>query len=455
MKRSSFSSKQSTEHTPARPSATPEGASKNLLTSQTGAGGVSSIVAAEVARHNADFERNLKAAIEDIIAREVKVKVAEILNTRSAAEQVTDDEAPPVETVQHEGKEGLVQHEDAAGAPKGLKAGREVQHEDAEGASKSLAAGQAQKEEPRPKIGTPWQIMLALGALICPAFIIGGAVINDAGISYSGMAFLPLSWSCFVLLILCDPSNRGAEKYFAPLYVLAFASSTGTMTYVNIVRLNQDALTGITVSVALLLSAIGVLYFLLLARRKIGDFTRQDLKDFVYKGVFWNGLGSLTPIIYLTAESLKCFLENVEESDLVIADTCDGMYFPQTSICFMFVLFLAARLFFIPLSPSSFDSDAIARFEDIDLKLKSQALLFSYIFLSNLTLFALMGEGPLTPLIKTLHYSELGCVVLIFFIEMVSNLILNAGRRRRESQAAKADYIITSFRDNLGSLEMS
>jgi len=197
-----------------------------------------------------------------------------------------------------------------------------------------------------------------------------------------------------------------------------------------------------------------MLYFLILARRKIGDFARQDLKDFVYKQVFWNGLGSLTPIIYLTAESLKCFLENLEESDLVIGDTCHGMYLPQYSICSMFVLFLSARLFFIPLSPSSFDSDAIVRFEDIDHKLKFQAVLFTYIAISNLALFALMEKGPITLLISILHFSELGCVALIFFIEMGSTLILNAERRRRESQVAKVDSIVSSFSDNIGTLEI-
>eukprot|EP00518_Triparma_eleuthera_P006725 CAMPEP_0182487552 /NCGR_PEP_ID=MMETSP1319-20130603/47965_1 /TAXON_ID=172717 /ORGANISM="Bolidomonas pacifica, Strain RCC208" /LENGTH=227 /DNA_ID=CAMNT_0024689675 /DNA_START=179 /DNA_END=862 /DNA_ORIENTATION=+ len=227
------------------------------------------------------------------------------------------------------------------------------------------------------------------------------------------------------------------------------------MMYVQLVQLKSSTFTGITIPLALVLCALGMIYFLFLARRKIGEFAKQELKDFVYKGVFWNGLGGLTPIIYLTAESLKCFLEHLGESDLDILDSCDGMYFPQTSICFMFVLFLTARLYFIPLSPSSFDSDAIVRFEDIDLKLKCQALLGSYIALSNLTLFALMEKGPITPLISILHYSELSCVFLIFFIEMISTLILNAGRHRRESQVAKADSIVTSFSDNIGSLEMS
>ena len=236
MKRSSIDTKQSTEHAPARPSATPEGASKNPLTSQ--------------------------------------------------AEQFAEDGAPP--------------------------------------GPQSLAAGQAQKEEPRPKIGTPWQIMLASGGLIFPALFVGGALMDDAAVFRSGMAFSPLSVSCFLLLILCDPSNRDAEKYLVPLYCLSVASFGGTMLYQGL----NYAITfdRITVPLALLLCALGALYFLLLARRKIGDFARQELKDFVYKGVFWNGLGSLTPIIYLTAESLKCFLDNLEGGGLTfLADPkCDS-----------------------------------------------------------------------------------------------------------------------------------
>ena len=230
--------------------------------------------------------------------------------------------------------------------------------------------------------------------------------------------------------------------------------------YVQLVQLKGgrgeggNTFSGIVVPLTLLLCGLGMLYFLLFARRKIGDFTRQDLKDFVYKQVFWSGLGSLTPIIYLTAESLKCFLEQLGESDVDVMDSCGAIYFPQFSICFMFVLFLAARLLFIPLSPSTFDSDAIVRFEDIDLKLKFQAVLFSYIALSNLALIAQMEKGPLTVLIEALHYSELGCIVLIFLIEAASSLILKAGRRRRESQAAKADSIVSSLSDNMGTLEI-
>ena len=434
LKCSSMIAKQSTSHAPARLSNTYEGTSKNPLTAETGAAdlplsssSLTSLVATEVARHNAEFESKLRAETEATIAREVKAKVAEILNARPAAEQFTEDEAPTAETVKHEGTEGKPE---------------------------SLAAGQAQKEEPRPKIGTPWQIMLALGALICPTLIVGGAVMDTLAISMSGLAFTPLSLSCFLLLLLCDPSNRDGEKYLIPLYVLSFVSSVGTVMYVNLVQLKFSTFASITVPLTLLLCLFGMLFFFILARRKIGDFTRQDLKDFVYKIVFWNGLGSLTPIIYLTAESLKCFLEHFGESDLDVLDTCRGMYFPQLSICCMFVLFLAARLFFIPLSPYSFDSDAIVRFEDIDLKLKFQAVLFSYVALSNLALFALMEKGPLTFLIRVLHYSELGCVVLIMLVEFVSTLVLNAGRRRRESQAAKADSIVSSFSDNIGTLEI-
>ena len=436
MKRSSINTRQqSTEHNPALPPATAEGTSKNPLTTQTGAAGLplsssslASLVATEVARHSADFESKLRAETEATIAREVKAKVAEILDARSATEQFTEDEAPTAKIVQPEGVGG-----------KGPQ---------------SRAAGQAQKEEPHVKVGTPWQIMLALGALICPVLIVGGVVMDALAISLSGLAFAPLSISCFGLLLLCDPSNRDAEKYLVSLCVLSIVSCTGTMTYVQLVQFKSSTFAAITIPLTLLLCALGVSYFSLLARRKIGDFARQDLKDFVYKQVFWNGLGSLTPIIYLTAESLKCYLEQLGESDFDVIDTCDGIYFPQISICFMFVLFLTARLFFIPLDPSSFDSDAIVRFEDIDLKLKFQAVLFSTIILSKLTLFALMEKGPRTLLIETLHYSVIGCVFLIFFIEMISTLILKARRRRRESQAANADDIVNSLSDNLGSLEI-
>ena len=107
MKRSSINTRQqSTEHNPALPPATAEGTSKNPLTTQTGAAGLplsssslASLVATEVARHSADFESKLRAETEATIAREVKAKVAEILDARSATEQFTEDEAPTAKTL--------------------------------------------------------------------------------------------------------------------------------------------------------------------------------------------------------------------------------------------------------------------------------------------------------------------------------------------------------------------
>jgi len=199
-------------------------------------------------------------------------------------------------------------------------------------------------------------------------------------------------------------------------------------------------------------------YFVILARRKIGNFPRHELRNYVYRRVFWEGIGSLIPIIYLTAESLNCFLDNGDparggEKKLGFGH-CAGVYFPQLSICSMFMLFLVARLIFIPLSHVPLDDEAFARFEGLNAKMKFQALLLAFVLLSNLVLFALMGEKELSPAIEALHYSELGCVYLIAVVEFVSILVVNAERRRRESQAARARKFVEDVSEQLGSLEV-
>ena len=112
------------------------------------------------------------------------------------------------------------------------------------------------------------------------------------------------------------------------------------------------------------------------------------------------------------------------------------------------------RLIFIPLSAVNFSGEHIARFEGLDFKTKIQACLLANVVLSNLVLFAIMGEGPLTPLLETLHYSELGSVFLIVFIEMISTFILHMGRSRLESQAAAADNLVGSLSNSMGGLEI-
>mmetsp|Transcript_15678 Transcript_15678/g.31202 ORF Transcript_15678/g.31202 Transcript_15678/m.31202 type:complete len:123 (+) Transcript_15678:864-1232(+) len=120
----------------------------------------------------------------------------------------------------------------------------------------------------------------------------------------------------------------------------------------------------------------------------------------------------------------------------------------------MFMLFLVARLIFIPLSHVPLDDEAFARFEGLNAKMKFQALLLAFVLLSNLVLFALMGEKELSPAIEALHYSELGCVYLIAVVEFVSILVVNAERRRRESQAARARKFVEDVSEQLGSLEV-
>ena len=138
------------------------------------------------------------------------------------------------------------------------------------------------------------------------------------------------------------------------------------------------------------------LYSMFLARRKLGEILEHKLRIYVYQNVFFDRLGSLPPVIYLTADdegerqrvakrrTKKAQLHNIVSHHLrfdqlrlsqcnfnyiddinsgVYWPYCSGILQPQLSICFMFLLFLVARLIFVPLS-----FDDVSNEKSLDLR---------------------------------------------------------------------------------------
>ena len=180
----------------------------------------------------------------------------------------------------------------------------------------------------RPKIGMPWQVLMALGVISSPALVVGGAIANSSPVTWSGMALSPLSFSCMILINFSDPGGKNTEYFLGSFYIFLLTAVCSTMAYTNGFR-NKSG-TGTIVASLIQISGLCCLYFAILARRRIGNFSTVQLKEYVYKRVFWDGLGSLPPIIYLTAESISCFLD-IGEEDVTIEgaiDQCGGIYFP-------------------------------------------------------------------------------------------------------------------------------
>ena len=127
------------------------------------------------------------------------------------------------------------------------------------------------------------------------------------------------------------------------LIVAVLGNFSATITY-ELNRASHDIPLLIIFSVGAFVTFF-IFWFFVSAQRKLGDFSTDRLDNYVYKTVFLTGVGSLPALIYLTSESFKCYLDSTGSYG-----RCSGISVPQLSICTMLLLFLTARLVFVPLS---------------------------------------------------------------------------------------------------------
>ena len=108
-------------------------------------------------------------------------------------------------------------------------------------------------------------------------------------------------------------------------------------------------------------------YFSALMRRRIGAFPRARLKAYVSETVFFQAMGCLPPIVYLTSESVKCILSRTSES-VTSFHACGNVIFPQISITFSLTFMLVAKLILAPLTSTTVSAWQLASFQGISMK---------------------------------------------------------------------------------------
>ena len=297
--------------------------------------------------------------------------------------------------------------------------------------------------EDRPRIGLPWQCCMALTMFACPVVGWGAIATGKEVVVFAGMTLAPLSFSSGLLLVIADPMSNKNIEYL----VAACASAALTGAFGCVYTQANGIFPQLFIVISWLLTQ-GMLYCLVLARRKIGNLAIADLRNYVYERVFFHGLGSLPPMIYLTAESVKCFLsDDVVSGDAMVAfGNCGAVYFPTVTISFMFALFLYVRLVFVPLSTMQVSYEQVAQFQGLDAKAKVQMVLITVIGVCNLVLFALINEGEETLVIQILHYGVIVAIIIVCLVEFVS-MAINVTRRRL-SQVYFADRIVGGIQQN-------
>ncbi|GMH77654.1 hypothetical protein TrST_g299 [Triparma strigata] len=256
------------------------------------------------------------------------------------------------------------------------------------------------------------------------------------------------SWACGLLFFLSDPSNKALEVFYAVnLIVAALGNFGGPIAF----ELNSDSH-----NKHIIVGEIGLggffslflIWFLVSARRKLGDFSTDRLDTYVYERVFLTGVGSLPAFIYLTSESIKCYIDSNGSWD-----RCSGISLPQVSICIMLIILLVTRLFFVPLSSEQYTIKQVANFKTLGFKGKVQMLALAIMAVCNLVLFSAMAEGLATSFMHKCQRTVASCGILILFTEFYG-IVVETNRRRRETVAAQHESILDSFQENSPGLEI-
>ena len=235
-----------------------------------------------------------------------------------------------------------------------------------------------------------------------------------------GTSLTSLSLSCGLLVFFSSPANKEIE-----LRLIAFASFV-ILTYIcggtiGCFRQGKNFWGWFLVACGPICAIL--LYFFTLMRRRIGRFSQDRLKYYISSTIFFQAMGCLPPIVYLTAESIQCVgWENNE------TDTCGGVIIPQVSVTLMLTFFLAVRLVLAPLTKTHVTAWQLASFSGISYKLRLQMILLGLSSFGNAVMFGIMGPGPQTHFVFYLFLVCISSILGIMFCEFV-DIVFGAGSR--------------------------
>ena len=260
---------------------------------------------------------------------------------------------------------------------------------------------ESKKDLPTPRLGSVYQTMLWILAMIAPTLNgIYAYSLNDKYFS-ACTALYPFSVACHLLLFMSSPSEQEKTQ---SLLLATFGILITAFAVLGQLRTNVPYFGSLIFLICFLLSCFK---FMLPLRRKLGKQPIEKLRLYVNSTIFKEGIASLPPMLYLSVESMKCISENLDyEGD--INDKCGAVIWPQYSLCFMLLIFLVFRLFIAPLTNTTITVNDIVLFTPLSLKLKVQMMGAKLAGLCNICLFALMEEegGPKTQIMTGLSLTS-------------------------------------------------
>ena len=176
----------------------------------------------------------------------------------------------------------------------------------------------------RPKIAAVWQTMFALTFFAAPILNLVAEFGTDQ-VEYSfryfntGQALFPLSGAGGLLLTVSDPSNTRLERPIFAAWTIAILA----VSFAWFEHYDHDLMTFLG-----LLIGFAYVSCLILCRRKLANLPHSELHNYVYNRVFFYGIRGIPPMVYVTVETLKCYIEHWSNSNNFWR-SCSATYFPQ------------------------------------------------------------------------------------------------------------------------------
>ena len=223
-----------------------------------------------------ELKTELKAELRAEMKAEVKAELNTELKTELKAELRSEMKAELKSELGSEIKAEMradITHEVEAKVDERLNAGNHV-------ASLSPSTDEGEENDGTPRLSRVWQGMLFVASLPCPACTSLYAWTGQSWYFGVAQSLFSLCLSCIVLLVFSSPANKSIEKPlvgFASFWLLAGFGGTAVGCFIT--DEEGEPFWG-WLCIVCIPYVLGILYFNIIARRKIGEFPHRRLKEY-------------------------------------------------------------------------------------------------------------------------------------------------------------------------------
>ena len=140
----------------------------------------------------------------------------------------------------------------------------------------------------------------------------------------------------------------------------------------------------------------------------------SDISTYLSTNILTIGISSLTPMIYLSLDTIKC--ESSADRTKSAYSQCSGVLYPQLSICTFLLIMMIVKVLIAPLSTTTLTANDIIKL-NLPRRLIIEGALFGLSFLLNLYLFANMEDEKATDSIKRIVCTAISLASIPLFLE--------------------------------------